>query len=102
MVEVVAAEKVEAKVVNESSNGTADLMALGSLILGIINLCSWCIPFCGCPMSIIGLVLGFLGLKSKKNAMFAKVGIVLSGLGLLASIVNGIAGVVLNTSTFSF
>jgi hypothetical protein len=69
-------------------------LAIASLVLGIINLCSWLLPICGGPLAITGLVLGFLGLKSSKRGM-AIAGLVLSGLGLLATIVNAIAGAVM-------
>jgi hypothetical protein len=71
--------------------------AIASLIVGIINLCAWIIPLCGCPTAIIGIVLGILGLQSSKKTL-AIVGLILCGLGLLATIVNGVLGVVLNTS----
>ena len=70
---------------------TRKYMAFGAIGLGVINLCAWFIPICGGPLSLIGLVLGFLGLNSEQRIL-AIVGLVLSGLGLLASIVNGALG----------
>ncbi len=69
-------------------------LAIASLVLGIINLCSWLLPICGGPLAITGLVLGFLGIKSSKRGL-AIAGLVLSGLGLLATIINAIAGAVM-------
>ncbi len=66
-------------------------LAIASLVLGIINLCSWLLPICGGPLAIVGLVLGFLGLNSSKKGM-AIAGLVLSGLALLLTIINAIAG----------
>lgn len=66
-------------------------LAIASLVLGILNLCSWFLPICGGPMAIVGIVLGILGIKSSQKTL-AIVGIVLSGLGLIATIVNAIAG----------
>jgi len=97
-----AVQEVEAKVKTETvketkpASGSADNMAIGSLVLGVINLCSWCLPLCGVPLAIVGIILGVLGLKSEKNKMIATIGLVLSVLGLIASIVNAIAGVAMS------
>jgi hydrogenase/urease accessory protein HupE len=66
-------------------------MAYGSVGLGALNLCAWFIPLIGCPLSIVGLVLGILGIKSPQRVL-AIVGIVLCSLGLLASLVNAAWG----------
>ncbi len=76
--------------------------AIASLVVGIINLCAWFIPLCGGPLSIVGIVLGVLGMKSTTQRTLAIVGIVLSGLGLLASIVNAVLGAYLGTQGFNF
>lgn len=72
-------------------------LAIASLVLGILNLCTWLLPICGGPMAIVGLILGILGLKSSQKTL-AIIGIVLSGLGLLASLINGIAGLAFGLS----
>jgi hypothetical protein len=72
-------------------------LAIASLVLGILNLCSWFLPICGGPLAIVGIILGILGIKSSQKTL-AIVGIVLSGLGLLATIVNAIAGLALGIS----
>ncbi|MBN1331576.1 DUF4190 domain-containing protein [Candidatus Dojkabacteria bacterium] len=77
-------------------------MAIAALVLGIMNLCSWCLPICGCPMSIVGIILGVMGMKSEKNKTFAIIGLVLSVLGLCASIVNAIAGAATSTWDYSY
>ncbi|MBN1618612.1 DUF4190 domain-containing protein [Candidatus Dojkabacteria bacterium] len=86
-----------------SSSGTNwnEISAIASLVLGIINLCSWILPLCGCPMAIIGIVTGILGLKTEKKTL-AIVGIVLSGLALIATIINSILGVAMNSSNYSY
>lgn len=68
-------------------------LAIASLVLGIINLCSWLLPICGGPMAIIGIILGALGIKSSQRTL-AIIGIVLSCLALIAAIVNAVLGVV--------
>jgi hypothetical protein len=72
-------------------------LAIASLVLGILNLCSWFLPICGGPLAIVGIILGILGIKSSQKTL-AIIGIVLSALGLVATIVNMIAGVALGLS----
>lgn len=69
-------------------------LAIASLVVGIINLCAWFLPICGGPLSIVGIVLGVLGLPSTRRGM-AIAGIVLSSIALLLSIINAVAGVFL-------
>jgi len=68
-------------------------LAIASLVLGILNLCSWFLPICGGPLAIVGIILGILGIKSSQKTL-AIVGIILSALGLLATIVNAIVGAI--------
>jgi hypothetical protein len=69
-------------------------LAIAALVLGILNLCSWFFPLCGFPMGIGGVICGVLGLKSSSRVM-AIVGIVLSAICLVLSLINAIAGVVM-------
>jgi len=68
--------------------------AIAALILGIIGIFAWLLPFIGFPVTIAGLVLGIQGLKSQKSGM-AIAGLVLSCIFLLATIINAVAGVLL-------
>ena len=52
---------------------------------------AWCIPLFGAPITIIGLILGITSLKSPSRGM-AIAGIVLSAVGLVATVINGILG----------
>lgn len=79
-----------------NGNSNEDYVAIGSLVLGLINLCSWFIPLCGCPMSIIGIVLGIVGLKSTKYKTMAIIGLILSALGLIITLINGFAGALIS------
>ena len=72
-------------------------MATAALVLGIISLVAWLIPIIGYPVTIVGLVLGIKSVKSEKRGM-AIAGIVMSALGLVLSLVNSIAGVILYSS----
>lgn len=78
-----------------SSNSNYRTMAIVSLVLGIINLCAWFFPICGAPLAIAGLVLGYFGMRSPEQKTLAIVGMVLSGIGLLLTCLNAVAGVFL-------
>jgi len=58
-----------------------------SLIFGIIGSIAWFIPIFGLPITIIGLVFGIRGQKTK-NHNIAVIGLILSVIGLVASIIN--------------
>lgn len=62
-----------------------------SFILGIVDAMAWLLPIIGIPVSIVGLILGILGIKSTKRWM-AVVGIILSSIFLVAAIINVIIG----------
>ncbi len=65
---------------------TNKFMALFSIGLGIISLCAALIPMCGSASSLLGIALGIFGLRSESRTM-AKIGIAISILGLLISVV---------------
>ena len=75
-----------------SGSGNQRIMAIASLVLGVINLCAWFLPICGIPLSIAGLVLGFLGMKDPSQKTLAIIGMALCGLGLLLACGNGAYG----------
>jgi len=81
-----------------SSGGNERIMAIASLVLGVINLCAWFFPICGIPLSLIGIVLGYLGMKDQSQKTFAIIGIALCALGLLAGCVNAAYGAYLGFS----
>lgn len=59
--------------------------SLFSAALGILSLCAALMPVCGGSMALLGLVLGYLGMKSEYYRI-AIVGVALSGIGLLTAI----------------
>ena len=61
-------------------------LAIASLVLGILSLCASVGWFCGGPISVVGLVLGFLGRKSSGKGL-ATAGIILSAVGLLLTVI---------------
>lgn len=79
------------------SNDTASGMAIASLVLGVINLITCCIPCCGVPLSLIGLGLGIGGINSPQKTL-AIIGIVLNSVALLMALVNGAYGAYLGAT----
>jgi len=61
-------------------------LAIAALVLGIIGLIAWFLPICGFPVTIVGLILGFLGRRSPARRTLATVGIVLCIIGLVLTI----------------
>ena len=78
-----------------ADGGNRRIMAIGSLVLGVINLCAWFLPICGVPLGIAGVVLGYLGMKDTSQRNLAIAGMVLSAIGILLACINAIAGVAL-------
>lgn len=83
-----------------SSRGNERAMAIGSLVIGVINLCAWFLPICGIPLGLVGIVLGYLGMKDVSQKNLAIAGMALSGIGILLACLNAVAGVVMNTDVF--
>lgn len=71
--------------------------AIASLVLGILSLCGSVSLWCGGILSVVGIVLGALGLSSKGKGM-AIAGIILSALGLIVAIIFRVVfrGILLN------
>ena len=65
--------------------------ATASLVLGIVSMIVWLIPLFGYPVSIIGLVMGFYGLKSEKKSI-GRAGLILSIIGLVLCAANSAIG----------
>lgn len=72
--------------------------AIIAFVLGIVSLLAWCIPICGAPVTTAGIVLGIRGLQSSSMRVMAIVGIVLSSLGLIATVVNAAVGAYLGAT----
>lgn len=72
-------------------------MAYVSLALGVFSLCAWFIPLVGCPINIGGIVLGYLGKDTDQKAL-AWIGLGLSALGFIATIVNAALGAYLGAT----
>ena len=57
------------------------------LVIGVLSIFLWPIPYAGFLSSIIGLIIGILAGRRHKSAI-ATTGIILSGLGFLVTLVN--------------
>jgi uncharacterized membrane protein len=75
-------------------------LAIASLILGILSLCASVGWFCGGPLSVVGLILGFLGRKSTGKGL-ATAGIILSAVGLVLTVIFIILSVILRGSVLN-
>ncbi len=65
--------------------------AVAGMVLGIIGIFAWFLPFIGYPVTIVGIILSTIGLKSDKKGM-AITGLVLSIIFLIATIINSVIG----------
>jgi len=75
-------------------------LAIASMILGIFNLLTWLVPICGFPMSVTGLVLGFVGKNSSRRGM-AIAGIVMCLIGLVLTLINATIGAYIGYTSYT-
>ena len=71
--------------------------ATASFTLGFVNLLLWLIPLLGFPGTIVGLIMGILGLQSTYRGK-AIAGIVLCSICLLLTLINSIIGAYLGAT----
>ena len=72
-------------------------MDTASLVFGVLAIFFWPVPYAGFLVSIIGIAIGFAVRRHRKSGM-ATTGIILSGVGLLVTLINlkvGILDVIL-------
>ena len=72
---------------NEEKKG----MSIASMVLGIVGFIAWCLPLVGFPVTIVGLVLGILGIKKGGKGM-AIAGIIMSSITLVLTLIKSIWG----------
>ena len=65
---------------------TAKFLTLASAALGVMSLCLAIVPVCGGIASILGIVFGLYSLKTE-HSKTALAGVIISGFGLLVTIV---------------
>ncbi len=65
-------------------SGNEQVMAIASIVLGLIGLCATLVVgLCGAPFPIIGLILGYLAMKDPNQKTLAMIGMAISGITLL-------------------
>src|SRR5262245_3715287 len=69
-------------------------MGIAGMVLGILGLIAWLLPIVGFPVNLVGLILSSAGLNRKPQG-FAIAGLVISGIGMLLTVINAIAGMIL-------
>ena len=72
-------------------------VAVASFILGLAGMAVWGFPVLGLPVTLIGLIFGIQGLRGRRKKL-ATVGLVLSIIGLTATIVNSAIGAYLGAT----
>lgn len=80
----------------QATSSTSDLdlpfyFGISGTVVGVISLCTWILPICGCPLSLIGIGISAYGITSK-NKTFGFIGLGLNTLGFILSIISGIIG----------
>ena len=73
----------------ESSRG-----AVTSLVLGVVATIGWIVPIIGLPITIVGIVLGAMNLKSRKAKGAAISGFVINIAFLLVTIAKGVLDII--------
>ena len=76
-------------------------LSIASLVLCCCGIIAWCLPLLGYPVTIAGIVLGCLGMK-KGGKTLAIIGIILSVIFLIATIVNSVLGVMAAMSQMGY
>lgn len=71
--------------------------AIASLVLGLCSVVFWLCPLVGLAIAVTGLVLGIVSARESRRGM-AVAGIVLSGIGLVLSVVNAAIGAYLGAT----
>ncbi len=63
-------------------------MSIAALVLGIVSVVCSCIWYLAIPAGVVGLVLGIISLRGKKDGRgMAIAGTILSGIGIIASLI---------------
>ena len=73
-----------------------------SLFFGIAGLVAWFLPIAGLPVSLIGIGFGVLHLSELPQRRFARIGIWLNVIALMASTANAAVGAYMGYSGMMF
>ena len=71
-----------------------DSKATAGFVLGLISIIAWFIPLFGYSVTIIGIIMSGMGIKSNKKT-FAIIGLILSIIFLIVTLINSILGAVI-------
>lgn len=74
-------------------------MSIASMLLGILGIFAWPLPFLGFPINIVGLFLGIVSLRRSRGGM-AIAGTIVCTIGLVLTAVNlsiGLLDLILRT-----
>ncbi|HEX2939028.1 MAG TPA: hypothetical protein VHO66_08945 [Ruminiclostridium sp.] len=69
--------------------------ATAGFVLGLVSIVAWLLPILGYPVTILGIIFSALGMKSSKKK-FAVIGLILSIVFLIVTLINSIVGSILN------
>ena len=70
------------------------VLAIISVVLGVLSLLAWLFPLIGFPLSVVGLGLG-IGSRKSARSKAALWGIILSAIGLVLTLANSAYGIYL-------
>ena len=62
-------------------------------MLGIIGMFAWLIPLFGLPISVVGIIMAALGRRSVSRRKMATIGLVLSIIALILTLLSAAFGV---------
>lgn len=84
--------------------GNEGTYAAVSLMTGVVSLCAWLVPFCGGPLSIAAVVLGYLAMKDPSRKTLAIAGMAMGVIGIIATCINAAVGAYMGATgqTFQF
>lgn len=74
-------------------------LSIASMVLGIVGFVAWCLPILGFPVTIVGIVLGIIGMKKGGRGM-AIAGIIMCSITFLITLINSILGAVMAASNY--
>lgn len=83
----------------DTKNNSSDKSANTGFILGLVSIIAWFIPLFGYPVTICGIIFSSKGLKSTTKKTKAIVGLVLSIIFLIITLMNSILGVILQLNS---
>lgn len=87
---------------DEEMNEKKEKQAMVGFILGLCSIAAWLLPIIGYPVTIIGIIFSAMGMKSSKNRKKAIVGLVLSIIFLIVTLINSILGAIIASSAMMY